>query len=94
MHMTSRVTAQVNDGLDAIDILGAAFPAGTVSGAPKVRAMEILAEEEPAARPVCRVHRLAGAGQEWRAYGFRHHHPQHVGEEWPHPLAGGRRHRL
>lgn len=47
MHMTSRVTAQVNDGLDVLDILGAAFPAGTVSGAPKVRAMEILAEEEP-----------------------------------------------
>lgn len=50
MHMTSRVTAQVNDGLDALDILGAAFPAGTVSGAPKVRAMEILAAEEPLAR--------------------------------------------
>lgn len=50
MHMTSRVTAQVNDGLDALDILGAAFPAGTVSGAPKVRAMEILAEEEPLPR--------------------------------------------
>ena len=31
MHMTSRVTAPVNDGLDALDILGAAFPAGTVS---------------------------------------------------------------
>ena len=39
MHMTSRVTAQVNDGLGVLDILGAAFPAGTVSGAPKVRAM-------------------------------------------------------
>ena len=50
MHMTSRVTAQVNDGLDVLDILGAAFPAGTVSGAPKVRAMEILAEEEPLPR--------------------------------------------
>lgn len=53
MHMTSRVTAQVNDGLDgldALDILGAAFPAGTVSGAPKVRAMEILADEEPLPR--------------------------------------------
>ena len=50
MHMTSRVTAQVNDGLGVLDILGAAFPAGTVSGAPKVRAMEILAEEEPLPR--------------------------------------------
>lgn len=95
MHMTSRVTAQVNDGLDALDILGAAFPAGTVSGAPKVRAMEILAEEEPLPRrAVRRLHRLAGAGQERRPHGFRHYHPQHVGEGRPHPLAGGRRHRV
>ncbi|MEG1740768.1 MAG: anthranilate synthase component I family protein [Akkermansia sp.] len=46
MHMTSRVTAQLQDNLDAMDIISAAFPAGTVSGAPKVRAMEIIAETE------------------------------------------------
>lgn len=50
MHLTSRVTAQLNPGLDAVDVLSAAFPAGTVSGAPKVRAMEILAEAEPLPR--------------------------------------------
>ena len=46
MHMTSRVTADLLEGLDAIDVLAATFPAGTVSGAPKLRAMEIIAEME------------------------------------------------
>ena len=49
MHLTSRVTAQLREGLDAVDVLAAVFPAGAVSGAPKIRAMEILAglEQEP-----------------------------------------------
>ncbi|MDR3359034.1 MAG: anthranilate synthase component I family protein [Desulfovibrio sp.] len=46
MHLTSRVTARLADGLDALDVLAATFPAGTVSGAPKVRAMEIIRELE------------------------------------------------
>ena len=46
MHLTSRVTADVREGLDALDVLAAAFPAGTVSGAPKVRAVELLTAEE------------------------------------------------
>ena len=46
MHLTSRVTAQLEEGLDALDVLAATFPAGTVSGAPKLRAMEIIAEME------------------------------------------------
>lgn len=46
MHLTSRVTARLAEGLDALDVLAATFPAGTVSGAPKIRAMEIIAEEE------------------------------------------------
>jgi anthranilate synthase component I len=46
MHLTSRVTAQLNPNLDAVDVISATFPAGTVSGAPKVRAMEIIAETE------------------------------------------------
>jgi anthranilate synthase component 1 len=46
MHLTSRVTAQLTPGLDAVDVISATFPAGTVSGAPKVRAMEIIAEAE------------------------------------------------
>ncbi len=50
MHLTSCVTADIQEGLDAIDVLAATFPAGTVSGAPKLRAMEIIAEMERRAR--------------------------------------------
>ncbi len=46
MHLTSRVTAQLREGLEAVDVLAAVFPAGTVSGASKIRAMEIIAEME------------------------------------------------
>ena len=42
MHMTSQVTGQLSEGLGPIDVLRATLPAGTVSGAPKVRAMEII----------------------------------------------------
>lgn len=50
MHMTSRVTAELAPGRDALDVLAATFPAGTVSGAPKVRAMEIIHSLEQAPR--------------------------------------------
>lgn len=50
MHIVSHVTGQLENGRDAYDLLRATFPAGTVSGAPKVRAMEIIAELEGAAR--------------------------------------------
>jgi anthranilate synthase component 1 len=50
MHLTSHIRAELAPGRDALDILAATFPAGTVSGAPKIRAMEILAAEEPAPR--------------------------------------------
>ncbi len=46
MHMTSRVTATLAPEKDALDVLAGAFPAGTVSGAPKVRAMQIIREIE------------------------------------------------
>ena len=46
MHLTSQVSARLKAGLDAVDVLAATFPAGTVSGAPKIRAMEILREME------------------------------------------------
>jgi len=46
MHITSNVTGQLREGLTALDALRAALPAGTVSGAPKVRAMEIIDELE------------------------------------------------
>ncbi len=46
MHIVSSVEAEIADGLDAFDVFRAAFPAGTVTGAPKVRAMEIIDELE------------------------------------------------
>jgi anthranilate synthase component 1 len=50
MHLTSRINADLAPGLDALDVLAATFPAGTVSGAPKVRAMEIIADQERSPR--------------------------------------------
>lgn len=50
MHIVSNVTGRLATGKDALDALFAGFPAGTVSGAPKVRACEIIAELEPEAR--------------------------------------------
>jgi anthranilate synthase component 1 len=50
MHMTSQVAGDLAEGLGPIDVLRATFPAGTVSGAPKVRAMEIIDELEPTKR--------------------------------------------
>ncbi|MEY2467582.1 MAG: anthranilate synthase component, partial [Actinomycetota bacterium] len=46
MHLTSQVSADLREGLGPIDVLRATFPAGTVSGAPKVRAMQIIDELE------------------------------------------------
>jgi anthranilate synthase component I len=50
MHLTSQVSGQLRDGLGPIDVLRATLPAGTVSGAPKVRAMEIIDSLEPVKR--------------------------------------------
>lgn len=50
MHMTSNVEGQLKEGCDAIDVLSAIHPAGTLSGAPKIRAMEIIDELEPTKR--------------------------------------------
>jgi anthranilate synthase component 1 len=52
MHIVSNVEGRLAPGLDAIDVLRASFPAGTVSGAPKVRAMQIIDELEPVKRGV------------------------------------------
>jgi anthranilate synthase component 1 len=50
MHIYSNVAGSLADGKNAFDVLRAAFPAGTVSGAPKIRAMEIIEELEPVQR--------------------------------------------
>ncbi len=52
MHIVSNVVGELKDDLSAIDVLRATFPAGTVSGAPKIRAMEIIDELEPVKRGV------------------------------------------
>lgn len=46
MHLVSKVVSELEDGRDAFDLFPSAFPAGTLSGAPKVRAMELIAELE------------------------------------------------
>jgi len=50
MHIVSNVEGMLTDGLSSLDVLRATFPAGTLSGAPKVRAMEIIDEIEPTKR--------------------------------------------
>jgi anthranilate synthase component 1 len=70
MHIVSNVTGRIRKGMSAIDVLRATFPAGTVSGAPKIRAMEIIDELEPVKRGIYRtaviqdgmLHIQAGAG--------------------------------
>ena len=52
MHIVSNVECELKDDMSAIDVLKATFPAGTLSGAPKVRAMEIINEVEPLKRNI------------------------------------------
>ena len=52
MHMVSNVRAKLRKGLKAMDVFRATFPAGTLSGAPKIRAMEIIEEFEPVKRGI------------------------------------------
>jgi anthranilate synthase component 1 len=52
MHIVSNVQGDLGEGKDAFDVLRATFPAGTLSGAPKVRAMEIIEELEPVRREI------------------------------------------
>jgi para-aminobenzoate synthetase component 1 len=51
-HLVSTVVGELGIGVDAIDLLRAAFPGGSITGAPKLRAMEIIAELEPSKRGV------------------------------------------
>ncbi len=50
LHLVSKVTGRLKPGMDALDLFRATFPAGTLSGAPKIRAMEIIEELEPSRR--------------------------------------------
>jgi anthranilate synthase component I len=50
LHIVSQVEGELNDGMSALDVFRATFPAGTMTGAPKIRAMEIIDELEPVGR--------------------------------------------
>jgi len=52
MHIVSQVDGELADGLTATDAIRSSFPAGTLSGAPKIRAMEIINELEPVRRNI------------------------------------------
>ena len=52
MHIVSQVEGEVADGMSYMDVIKATFPAGTVSGAPKIRALEIIQELEPFKRNI------------------------------------------
>ena len=49
-HSVSTITSTLDEGRDALDLLGAAFPGGSITGAPKIRAMQIIEELEPVRR--------------------------------------------
>ena len=67
MHLVSEVKGRLAPGLSAVDVLRAGFPAGTVSGSPKVRAMQIVDELEPARRgPYAGAVATSTAAATWR----------------------------
>ncbi len=64
MHLVSSVTGELRPGLGAVDLLEACFPGGSITGAPKIRAMEIIAELEPTRRgPYCGAIGHVGLGR-------------------------------
>jgi para-aminobenzoate synthetase component I len=61
MHLVSSVTGELRPGAGAVDLLAACFPGGSITGAPKIRAMEIIADLEPTRRgPYCGAIGLVG----------------------------------
>ena len=78
MHIVSNVVGALKDGMSAIDVLRATFPAGTVSGAPKIRAMEII--DELGAGQARRLLRRGGLPVLERQHGHGHRHP-HRGDQ-------------
>jgi anthranilate synthase component 1 len=71
MHIASDVVGRLRPDKTQFDVLRAAFPAGTLSGAPKVRAMEIIDEMEPTRRGLMAVPSVTFSFQ--RQFGYVHH---------------------
>ena len=91
MHIVSNVEGKLRHDRDALDALAAGFPAGTVSGAPKVRAMQIIDELEKEKRgALCRLRRLF---LRRRRHGHLHRAAHRAGQGRHHVRAGRRRHR-
>ena len=88
MHLVSNVQAQLASGKDAFDVLAATFPAGTLTGAPKIRAMEIIDELEPLKRGAY------GGFQLQRQHGFLYYHSDNIVQRWQDLYSGRCRHRL
>ena len=77
MHLVSNIQAQLSGGKDCFDVLEATFPAGTLTGAPKIRAMEIIDELEPTVRgPYGGAVGYFSYGE----HGFLHHHQDYHGQ--------------
>ncbi len=90
-HLVTELSAQLRDGLDRFDALGACFPAGTVTGAPKIRSMQAIAELERGTRACLQRQRaLRGLRRQSR---FLHRHPHHGGLARRGLRAGRRGHR-
>ena len=70
-HLVSTVVGVLAPGADAIDLLRASFPGGSITGAPKLRAMEVIAELEPSRRGVC------GSIGYWSVTGEARHQHRH-----------------
>lgn len=71
-HLVSTITARLPEQLHTSDLLRAAFPGGSITGAPKVRAMEIIDELEPHRRNAVRQHWLF---ELLRQHGHQHYYP-------------------
>ena len=91
MHLVSVVEGQLAEDRDRLDALVACFPAGTVSGAPKVRAMQIINELETAPRGIYAGRRRLSRFR--RQPRLLHRHPHHRARAGPRLRAGGRGHR-
>ncbi len=91
MHIVSTVVGELRDDQSAFDALVATYPAGTLTGAPKVRAMEIIDELEPTRRGAVRRHRRLLRVR--RRHGHRDHDPDRAAARRHRLRPGRRRHR-